>query len=444
MRTAWDITKLAVRWALLGVVVVSAIYLLIHILGIQPPKEFTIATGREGGAYFAFAEQYKMRLAEEGYTLHIRPTAGSHETLALLLAGEVDAGFVQSTAYTAYESGELAGLSTLASLYYEPLWIFYREDLSQPPTDMSELRGLRIGVGEQGSGTYTASTFLFLQNGVDVKNTTFVVGPSAEAATQLEVGELDAMAIVVGAESPLLQDLLTRPDLELLAIKRADAYTSRFKYIFTAVLYEGVIDLEKDIPAEDKQLVAARATLVANAGLHPDLARLLLIIATEIHSKGGILEQAGEFPAPVLAGIPMNPDAVRYMENGPTGLERVLPLWMASRLERIIFLLLPVALIAYPLFRGTPLALGFLNRYRLKRRYLYLRELDQKADTFSSQELDEAIARLQAFEQYISTRVNVPTSLLDDYYQLRLHTTFALERLNTLKQAMEDETQTQT
>jgi hypothetical protein len=250
------------------------------------------------------------------------------------------------------------------------------------------------------------------------------------------------MAIVVGAESPLLQDLLTRPDLDLLTVKRVDAHTSRYKHIFTVVLPEGVIDLEKNILTEDKQLLAAAATLVASDGLHPDLARLLLIIATEVHSRGGILEGAGEFPATVLAGIPMSPDAVRYLENGPTGLERVLPLWMASRLERILFLLLPVALIAYPLFRGTPYALGFLNRYRLKRRYLYLRELDQRADSFSSQELDEAIARLQAFEQYISTRVNVPTSLLDDYYQLRLHTAFALERLSALKQGAEDETQT--
>lgn len=442
MRTAWDIIRLLLRWALLGVVVACVIYLLVNILGVRPPKEFTIATGREGGAYYAFAEQYRERLAEEGYTLHIRPTAGSHETIALLHAGEVDAGFVQSTAYTAHESGELAGLSTLASLYYEPLWIFYRGDLPQPPTRMAELRGLRITVGEIGSGTYTASLFLFAQNGVNEGNTELVVGPSAEEARQLEDGGLDAMTIVVGAESPLLQELLSRPDLQLMPIKHADAYTSRYKDIFKVVLPMGVIDLEKNIPAEDKQLLAATATLVASDGLHPDLARLLLIIATEVHSKGGILERAGEFPAPVLAGIPMSPDAVRYLKNGPTGLERVLPLWMASRLERILFLLLPVALIAYPLFRGTPYALGFLNRYRLKRRYLYLRELDQRADSFSSQELDEAIAQLQAFEQYISTRVNVPTSLLDDYYQLRLHTTFALERLSALKQAAEDEQQT--
>ncbi len=84
------------RWIALAILVTAVIYLLIRILGIEPPREFTIAAGREGGAYYAFAEQYKERFAEEGYTLHIRPTAGSHETIDLLNSGEVDAGFVQT------------------------------------------------------------------------------------------------------------------------------------------------------------------------------------------------------------------------------------------------------------------------------------------------------------------------------------------------------------
>jgi hypothetical protein len=290
-------------------------------------------------------------------------------------------------------------------------------------------------VGEIGSGTYSASTYLLALNGVNEQNTAFLVTPSTAAAEELEAGALDVLIMVTGAESPLLMDLLTRPNIDVLAIKRANAYTSRHKYIYSVVLDEGVIDLEKNIPAEDKQLLAATATLVANDGLHPDLARLLLIIATEIHSKGGILEDAREFPALVFAGIPMNQDAVRYLENGPTGLERVLPLWMASRLERILFLLLPAALIIYPLFRGTPLALGFVNRYRIKRRYVYLRELDQRARTYDPDELDEVIARLQAFEQAISDRMNVPTSLLDEYYELRLHTTLTLDRLQAQREA---------
>jgi len=442
MRTAWEVIKQLVRWALLGVLVTAVIYTLVNLLGIRPPREFTIATDREGGAYYAFAEQYKRRLAEEGYTLHIRPTAGSHETIGLLRAGEVDAGFVQSTAYTAYESVELSGLTTLASLYYEPMWILYRQDLPQPPTRLAELRGLRIGVGEIGSGAYSASTYLLALNGVNEQNTAFLVAPSAKAAEDLEAGKLDVMIVVTGAESPLLMDLLNQPNIDVLAVKRANAYTSRHKFIFSVVLDEGVIDLEKNIPAEDKQLLAATATLVANDGLHPDLARLLLIVANEIHSKGGILEDAREFPAPVFAGIPMNLDAVRYLENGPTGLERVLPLWMASRLERILFLLLPAVLIIYPLFRGTPLVLGYLNRYRLKRRYIYLRELDQRSRAYGPDELDESIERLKAFEQAISGRMNVPTSLLDEYYDLRLHTTMTLDRLNARKKGTQDENKT--
>jgi hypothetical protein len=241
--------------------------------------------------------------------------------------------------------------------------------------------------------------------------------------------------IVTGAGAPILNDLMTEPGINLMPIKRADAYTSRYKDIFSVVLDEGVIDLERNIPSEDKQLLAATATLVANDGLHPDLARLLLIIATQIHSKGGILEDTGEFPAPVFVGIPMNLDAARYLENGPTGLERVLPLWMASRLERILFLLLPAVLIMYPLFRGTPLALSFMNRYRIIRRYRYLREVDREYRADDSEELDKSIARLKAFEQEISDKMDVPTSLLDEYYALRLHTALTLDRLNAQKKA---------
>ena len=40
---------------------------------------------------------------------------------------------------------------------------------------------------------------------------------------------------------------------------------------------------------------------------------------------------------------------------------------------------------------------------------------------------------MEAFEQDISDRMNVPTSLLDEYYELRLHTALTLERLQARK-----------
>ena len=125
----------------------------------------------------------------------------------------------------------------------------------------------------------------------------------------------------------------------------------------------------------------------------------------------------------------MNADALRYLENGPTGLERYLPLWLASRLERLFFLALPVALVLYPLLRGAPSAAAYANRYRIKRRYNNLRQIERQYKGFSLEEVDAAIAELEAFQRELNEKVNVPTSLLDELYDLRMHTNLTLERL---------------
>ena len=436
MRRVWDFIAPLMRWILLAIGVILVIYILVLILGIQPPKEFTIATGSEDGAYYAFAEQYKERFAEEGYTLNIRPTAGSHETIDLLNSGEVDTGFIQSTAY---KDRDVSRLSTLASLYYEPLWMFHREGLPQAQERIPNLEGLRIGIGEVGSGTYSASISLLNAYDINEENSTIVIAPVSEAAELLKAGELDVMTLVAGASSSLVNELLTTPGIDILHFTRRKAYTSLLKDIFEVELAEGVIDLKQNIPSEDKQLLAATATLVANDELHPDLARLLLVIATEIHTPGGILEDAGEFPAPIYVGIPMNRDAELFMERGPTGLERVLPLWMASRLERIIFLLLPVALILYPLLRSAPSILAYFYRYRVKRRYQYLRDVEERYRSYDLDELNEAIRDLKSFQQDLHEKTLVPASRLDEYYELRMHTSLTLERLQAQKATLKAE-----
>lgn len=271
MQNVWDFIKPLLRWIALAILVIALIYLLVLILGIQPPKAFTIATGREDGAYYAFAVQYKERFAEEGYTLNIRSTAGSHETIDLLNAGEVDAGFIQNTAY---EDRDVSQLSTLASIFYEPLWMFHRQGRPQAEERIPNSEGLRIGIGEVGSGTYSASTALLNAYDIDEENSTLVIAPSREAADLLKAGELDVMSLVAGASSPLVNEMLTTPGIDLLPFTRRKAYTSRLKNIFEVELAEGVIDLKQNIPPEDKKLLAATATLVANDELHPDLARL--------------------------------------------------------------------------------------------------------------------------------------------------------------------------
>ena len=96
------------------------------------------------GAYYAYGKAYSDIFAREGVTLKVKSTAGSVENIKLLEAepGAVDIAFLQGDTGTLATSGNLV---SLGSLYFEPLWLFYRQDTE---VDLpADLRGKRIAVG---------------------------------------------------------------------------------------------------------------------------------------------------------------------------------------------------------------------------------------------------------------------------------------------------------
>src|SRR5688572_21322045 len=79
----------------------------------RPPSEFVFATGREGGAYYAFAEEYQQRLADKGYKMSLLPTAGSVDILEALNTGKADVGFVQGGTVQSTDTSNLVSLGTV-------------------------------------------------------------------------------------------------------------------------------------------------------------------------------------------------------------------------------------------------------------------------------------------------------------------------------------------
>jgi hypothetical protein len=84
-----------------------------------------MSTGAQGGAHNLFGQRYRDILARDGVHVELRASAGSIENLERLAdpSAGVEAAFVQSGVAT---SEIAAGLVSLGSIYYEPLWIFYR------------------------------------------------------------------------------------------------------------------------------------------------------------------------------------------------------------------------------------------------------------------------------------------------------------------------------
>jgi TRAP-type uncharacterized transport system substrate-binding protein len=132
-----------------------------------PSSKIIIATSSKGSPYYNLAEKYRAFLATNGVTLEIRETGGSFENLALLKKPDsgVQLGFVQGGITN---SGEAPELRSLGRLFWEPLWVFTRSDLTIER--LPQLAGKRILVGPAGGGTNFLAVALLKANGVDASN----------------------------------------------------------------------------------------------------------------------------------------------------------------------------------------------------------------------------------------------------------------------------------
>lgn len=391
------------------------------------PKQFVFATGREGGAYYTFAQEYQTRVAEKGYTMTLLPTAGSVAILQALNDGEAEVGFVQGGTSTAVDTTNLV---SLASVFYEPLWIFYRpQAFDKTPEYMRDLKGKTIAVGENGSGSAVLARQLLTDNNVTEETSNLLPIGTTEGYQLLQEGDIDALLFVSAPEAPMVREMLADPTIELLNMNRALAYHRRYPYLMPVTFPAGSLDLAENIPSEDYTLLAAAAKLVARNDIPPDIMRLVLSEAKEIHGKGGLLEEPGEFPSTKYIEIPMADDATHFLETGPTGLERYLPYWLASRLEWFIFVILPILVLAYPIVRSLPILFDNVIRTQFYRWYAEVRKVEQQLPTYSIEELDAKIDWLDDLHEFLTQRLRVPMFYLSEFYQLRSNLSMIIQRL---------------
>jgi hypothetical protein len=384
-----------------------------------------MATGAEDGAYHAFGLRYREILARDGIELELRTTAGSTENLQLLEEpdGEAEVAFLQG----GVGSGrEISGLQTLGGVFYEPIWIFWR---GQVPDTERGLEGRRVAVGEVGSGTRQAVGQMLAVNGIDPGEVDAVEIGGDEAVAALMDGEVDAACFVATVEAPYITTLLNVPGIRLLPFERAEAYRRRYRFLARVVLPRGAVDLERDLPREDVQLLAMVANLGARETLHPALGGLLIAAAEEVNGPGDLLAAPGQFPSTEGVVLPMNKDTRRYLEKGPPFLQRYLPFWAATAIDRMVVLLIPLITVLYPLFKIVPPTFRWRVRSKIYRHYRELVAVEAAVRDDPSPEVIEASrGRLEAIDAALAA-LSVPNSYADLLYNLRLHVKLVRERL---------------
>jgi TRAP transporter TAXI family solute receptor len=394
-----------------------------------PPRSLTIATGGADGAYFAFAQRYREILARDGISLEIAETSGSVENLGLLQSGQAgqagpEVAFVQGGTS---DGAQTEDLRSLASLYFEPLWIFTRgaATLERLP----RLAGRRLAIGAEGSGTRAVALQLLADNDLARPPTRLLPLGGMAAAEALLAGEVDAAFFVASPAAPVVRRLLEADEAGLMSLSRAEAYTRRYHFLSKLVLPEGVIDFERNLPPGDVALLAPTANLVAREALHPALIVLLLRAVAEVHGEGGLFEQPGEFPAARFIDFPLSDTARRYFKSGPPLLQRFLPFWAADLIDRLLILLLPLVTLLIPLLRIVPPAYRWRVRSRIYRWYRELQEVDDSLESLGSlEQVGRNLAELDRIESEVM-QLTVPLAYADSLYHLRLHIDFVRAKL---------------
>jgi TRAP transporter TAXI family solute receptor len=399
-----------------------------------PPKKIVITTGSDAGAYYAYAGRYAAILARNGITLEVRTSAGSLQNIERLENDEAQVGFVQGGVIEPRgdpdEDESDSELLSLGSVFFEPVWVFYRGD--RRFDRLTDLKGKRIAIGQEGSGVRQLAQQLLRANDINPGDHLLPLS-GLKAAEELQQGRIDAAFIIAAENAPVVQVLLRSPGVKVMSFAQAEAYQRRFPFLTKLTLPQGVADLVRDYPPLDVTLLAPTANLVVRDDLHPALQSLLLQAATEVHGRAGFFQRAGEFPAYKDRLLPLSPEAARYFKSGPPFLQRYLPFWLAVLIDRLIVLLIPVFALLIPLLKVAPAIYSWRVRSKVFRCYGELKYLEEDLkQRFDTAKLPDYRSRLDVLDEE-ARGLRVPLAFTDLVYTLREHVNLVRQTLKNLE-----------
>lgn len=383
-----------------------------------PPTKLTITSGPEGSIFHGMALKYQKALGENGIKVNVLTSKGSLDNLKLISdpQNKIDLALVQSGSED--EKSLLENLVSLGGLSHQPLFFFYRGSKIQR---LSQMNGRKIGIGTEGSGGRKLALKILKLNGFP-EDQNLISMKGSEASKALINQQIDGTFLMgEDASIEVIRTLLVDPNINLLSFKNANAYIRKIPILHTLELPEGVLNFEKNIPEEDITLLGPMVELIATEDLHPALSDMILDAAMKIHGNAGIFKKQGDFPVAAENKIRLSDDAHRFYKSGKTFLYRYLPFWLASLVNRMLFVFLPMLLVLIPAVRSIPAIFRWIGQMRIRRRYRALLHLEAR---FRSEKDPEQLKILNELFEIIEKDIHqmkVRSTLAMQFYTLRSH-----------------------
>jgi hypothetical protein len=415
----------------LGVVAV-AVWVAVEFVRPAPPDTIRLLGGPAGSTYLNTAERYKQIIERFGVRVDILPSRGSLDNLERLADPKVkvDVGFVQSGLTDVTPGLQLAPLVSLGSLFAQPIMVYHRQP--QPVEMLTQLKGKRLAIGPEGSGTRALALKLLKANEMDGPPTVLLPLGGEEASRALTSGAVDAAFLMGDSATPkVMRALRDTPGVEMMNFRQASGYVRRFRFLTRLVLPEGAIDLGRNYPPRPTELIGPTVELVARKDLHPALSDLLINAAREVHGPPGMFRDAGQYPSAQERDFPISSDAERYYKSGTQFLYKRLPFWVASLIDRMWVLVLPLLVLIVPATRIAPVIYRWRVRSRIYRWYGTLMAIDRDLRLIGQptpEQHEQLEKRLTEIEDGVN-EIKTPLSFADQLYVLREHVSLVRGRL---------------
>ena len=406
--------------------IAGAFWLAYQFVEPAPPKKISIAAGGKTGAYYAFAKRYAENLKRSGIKLEIQETGGAVDNITRLRTPKPRTDLALLQGGTANED-VLPGVVSLGRAFIEPVWIFYRAD--EPLDRIADFKGKRIAIGGEGSGTQILSRVLLEANNIDPQGDNVLQFGFQKAAEALIASEADAIFLTMAPEAELVKTLLETPGIRLMSLAHADAYARIYPYLSVITLPKGVIDLVQNVPPNDVTLVGAKAALVAREDVHPAIVDLMVQAAIATHKDGGMFQKINEFPQSHDPEFPMSQDAERLYKSGSPFFRRYLPFWLATFIERMLIMIVPIATILIPMVKIVPMAYEWRIKSRINYWYAHLKKVEKALREDRNQENQgELVEEINRIEDAVAS-IPVPLHFSDRLYELRAAVDLVRQRI---------------
>jgi len=381
------------------------------------PDTLKIAAGQPDSYFYKTAEIYKKYLARQGVELEIIQTKGAADSLTLLNDNKVDLALAHGGLTTKKESPELV---SLGSISYEPLWVFQRKN-TKILTDISQLKGMKVATGEKGTGVEVIASKIFNAEGVNEGNTTILYMDMKEATERLIQGNIDAAVFMDPPENEIIREFFSSSKINEVSLQDSEALRRHFRYLHVIKIPPSGIDLALEQPHSELLTIAPTAYLAANKKLDAALQYLLLSIIDEVHHDPTLISDENEFPSDKDVDLPLSQDADIYYTKGKPFLQQYLPFQMASLIERLIKVLLPILLLGAPIFAYAPAAYNWHFRRKLDKRYKSLVEIEEQ---LANNRFNKSVAEFELMLSDVEKKLNdekIPSSFTNQVFILREH-----------------------